>query len=411
MAVAAVVGLDADNSVGYQGFALLFCLLAVAVAWSWFFRLKFSARRVLPRFGTVGEKLNYRVVLGNPTPKTQGGLEVLDNLADARPTLAEWRAMQMEDERLIRSFQFSRRRRSNPFKLATIKAAPAPALAGNQETEVPLEVMPMRRGPLRFTGITLARSDPFGLFRAFSKVPAPQSIMILPKRYPVSAVGLPGTLKFQDGGVALASRVGQSEEFVSLRDYRRGDPMRHIHWRSWARTGRPIVKEFEDEFFVRHALVLDTFTERLNSEEFEEAVSVAASFVSSLRTQESLLDLLFVGAQAFCFTSGRGLAHSDQMLEILASVRECPDKPFTTLEELVLGHLGAVSGCICVLLAWDKPRQEFVRKIKSTGVPVRVFVVTGFGAGAMLEPGPLRDEPENFRVLEVGRIEQGLAKS
>ena len=47
------------------------------------------------------------------------------------------------------------------------------------------------------------------------------------------------------------------------------------------------MKEYEDEFFVRHALVLDTFTERLQSEEFEEAVSVAASFACTIRTQES----------------------------------------------------------------------------------------------------------------------------
>jgi uncharacterized protein (DUF58 family) len=60
----------------------------------------------------------------------------------------------------------------------------------------------------------------------------------------------------------MASNIGQSEEFVSLREYRRGDPPRHIHWRSWAKAGKPIVKEFEDEFFVRHALVLDTFTPR-----------------------------------------------------------------------------------------------------------------------------------------------------
>jgi len=86
-------------------------------------------------------------------------------------------------------------------------------------------------------------------------------------------------------GVALASNVGQSEEFVSLRDYRRGDPLRHIHWRSWAKAGKPVVKEFEDEFFVRHALVLDTFIDDPHSELFEEAVSVAASFASTVLTQ------------------------------------------------------------------------------------------------------------------------------
>src|SRR5205085_1884082 len=53
----------------------------------------------------------------------------------------------------------------------------------------------------------------------------------------------------------------------------------------------------------------------VDAELFEEAVSVAASFACTIDTQESLLDLLFVGPQAFCFTIGRGVAHADQMLE------------------------------------------------------------------------------------------------
>src|SRR5204862_6450540 len=106
----------------------------------------------------------------------------------------------------------------------------------------------------------------------------------------------------QHGGVALASAIGESEEFVSLRDYRPGDPLRRIHWRSWAKAGKPVVKDFQDEFFVRHALILDTFTEPDDLAVFEEAVSVAASFACTVDTQESLLDLLFIGPQAFTFT-------------------------------------------------------------------------------------------------------------
>jgi uncharacterized protein (DUF58 family) len=203
--------------------------------------------------------------------------------------------------------------------------------------------------------------------------------------------------------------VGQSDEYVALRDYRHGDPLRHIHWRSWARVGRPVVKEFEDEFFVRHALVLDTFSRHPHSEVFEEAVSVAASFACTLPTQESLLDLLFVGPQSYCVTAGRGVAHVDQMLEILASVRACTDQPFSALEHLVLSHIQVVSGCICVLLAWDEARRNFIGKLRALGVPVWVFVLVPPGQRQLLEPGPLRDEPDRFSVLEVGQVEAGLA--
>src|SRR5204862_2734383 len=127
--------------------------------------------------------------------------------------------------------------------------------------------------------------------------------------------------------------------------------------------------------FVRHALILDTFGEedrraatrlsrraRQTSSEpqapvFEEAVSIAASFACTIDTQESLLDLLFIGPQAYCFTIGRGIAHADQMLELLASVKVCPDKSFPSLAQLVIEHASSVSGCICIFLDWDDLRR------------------------------------------------------
>ena len=182
-----------------------------------------------------------------------------------------------------------------------------------------------------------------------------------------------------------------------------------FYWRSWAKAGKPIVKEFEDEFFVRHALVLDTFEEEPNSEILEEAVSVAASFACTVLTQESLLDLLFVGNQSYCFTAGRGLAHAEQMLEILASVRNCADQKFETLEQLVLNHISAVSGCICVLQRWDEPRQHLVKALRALGVPLLALVVARPGEKPA-DAGPLRGEPGSFHVLEMGQIEAQLAK-
>ncbi|HWI57328.1 MAG TPA: DUF58 domain-containing protein, partial [Bacillota bacterium] len=135
-----------------------------------------------------------------------------------------------------------------------------------------------------------------------------------------------------------------------------------------------------------------------------------ASFACTVLTQESLLDLLFVGTQSYCFTAGRGLAHADQMLEVLASVQTCANQPFGTLEHLVLNHSQVVSGCICILLAWDEARREFVSKLKALGIPVLVLVIVEHGQNKSLDPGPLREEPDRFRVLEVGQIEPELAK-
>jgi uncharacterized protein (DUF58 family) len=400
-----MMGTDTDNTVVYQGLPILIFMLVTAAVFSCFFRARFSATRLLPRFGTVGRPLYYRVMIKNLTGKVQSDLIYLEDVSDPRPSYAEWKAAALADNRKIPPFRVSPRR-GYPRRIAAVNEATVPTMAPKEEVEVRVELEPLRRGVLKFGGITLARPDPFGLFRGFVRVPLAQTTLILPKRYPLPPIALPGAMKYQEGGVAMASSIGRSEEFVALREYRRGDPYRHIHWRSWAKTGKPIVKEFEDEFFVRHALVLDTFIDDPRSEAFEEAVSVAASFACTLITQESLLDLLFVGPQAYCFTAGRGLAHADQMLEILASVRVSSDEPFEKLEHLVVQHAGTVSGCICVLLAWDEERRRLVEKLAALGVPAMVILV--------VEPGSkLNLAQEHFgdiHVLEAGKIEEGLAK-
>ena len=137
--------------------------------------------------------------------------------------------------------------------------------------------------------------------------------MVLPRRYRLPEPNLPGEACFQLGGEALSNAIGQSGEFLGLRDYRPGDALRHIHWKSWAKTGRPIVKEFEDVFFPRYGLVLDNFAGPGDEDLFEEAVSVAASFASAIDTKRSLLDLMFIRDEAIVVTAGRGLAKPEKL--------------------------------------------------------------------------------------------------
>ena len=403
-----VMGINRESMVAFQGIVLLLFLIISATVPSIFFRAKLSVARVLPRFGTVGQPLTYPVVVRNLAKKSVADLFLIEDLADSRPSFAEWLAFKKAEQKSVRPFWLSGRPPTLPPPAAYVSMVGLPALTPGAEIETQVQLIPWRRGVLSLTGSSLARPDPFGLFRAIVKIPQPGKILILPRRYPLPPLALPGTLKYQEGGVALAANVGQSDEFVALRDYRRGDPLRHIHWRSWARTGKPIVKEFEDEFFVRHALVLDTFGDHLNHDLFEEAVSVAASFACTLQTQESLLDLLFVGAEAYTFTSGRGLAYADQMLEILAAVKPAAGKTIADLEDLVINHSALVSNCICVFLAWDEPRQRFIKKLMTSGVPVLVLVLVADPPKKPLDPGPLRDNPESFHTLVLGNIEAGL---
>src|SRR4029078_2494343 len=132
----------------------------------------------------------------------------------------------------------------------------------------------------------------------------------LPRCHPIPPLRLPGARRLQRGGVAFSHNVGDSEEFIQLRDYRPGEPLRHIHWPSFAKAGRPVVKEYQDEYFTRYALVLDTFGGAAENHVFEAAVSVAASFVGGLEMRDALLDLVFVEDRAYRLTVGRGLGRT-----------------------------------------------------------------------------------------------------
>ncbi len=283
-----------------------------------------------------------------------------------------------------------------------------PTLTPHGKEKVRVEILPLHRGYLELTGITVSRPDPFGLFKACRFFPCYQRVLVLPKRYRLPQVDLPGSRRHQPGGVSLASSVGNSDEFVSLREYRSGDPLRRIHWKSWARTGKLIVKNYQDEFFIRHGLVMDTFQERPHSRAFEEAVSLAASFVSTVESQESLLDLMFVGNKAYCFSSGRGVSHTDSMMEILACVQPCHDRPFSELSALLTNHASRLSGCICILLSWDEERQEMIRTLRGLGIPLKIIVVTE-QADTVEDAGPMLRDQEDFHVLTAGEMEEGVA--
>lgn len=399
-------GSSLEQSIGSRVGLMLAALGAIAVASLPFFRGRFSAIRSLPRCVSVGEPVRYPVHVQNHSRHRLAGLELIELPADTRLGLAEFKA-RMKPTRRTGHFRVSR---SRPLgRAARFANVPLPTLAPGESATATVEMTPLRRGVLRLEGLLLSRTDPFGLLRSVIRLPLQDRVVVLPRRHPVPAIRMPGTPHPQTLGAALATRPGDSDEFLGLRDYRPGDPLRRIHWRAWARTGQPITREYQEEQFTRHALVLDTFSDPDNSEAFEEAVSIAASFAAQERPDGSLLDLMFVGDRSYRVASDRGPGGGGPLLEILAGVGLTLDRPVDTLFQKVLEHLGELSGIVCVLIEWDAPRKEFVRRIVRDRIPIRVFLVLGPG-----EKDPdLGTDPElapAVTLLHCGRVREELGR-
>lgn len=110
-----------------------------------------------------------------------------------------------------------------------------------------------RLGPMRITG-----GDPFGLFRFSRDLPQTSELLVLPATHPIPAFVPPvGELV---GGEALRRRAYHvTPNVAGVREYQPGDSFNRIHWPSVARTGRLIVKEFEEDPTAHIWIVLDLY--------------------------------------------------------------------------------------------------------------------------------------------------------
>jgi uncharacterized protein (DUF58 family) len=407
----AIFGLNTRESLIYQVFGLAVGLLAMAMVASLRLRIRARVQRHLPEVATAGVPFEYAITLTSLDARAHEALVVEEALDGRRPSAREFVAFKVREDRTRNVFDrlVGYPRYVNLMRLRTgahIAAGRLDELPAQRSAAVRMTCMPLRRGELRFESVTLGRAEPLGLMKALRRMPLAQSLVVMPRTYPVAPLSLPGNRRLQPGGVSFAGHVGDAEEFVSLRDYRPGDTPRRIHWKAWARTGRLVIKEYQDEFFVRHALLLDTFPTG-DFRAFEAAVSIAASLVMMPRNNESLLDLMFVENRMYTFTQGRGLGAPAELLRVLATVEPSRGK-FSELAEAAMLGARRMSGGICVLLAWDEERRDLVANLRGHGIPLRVWVVHD-GDGP-LDPGPMAGDTRNFRVVKPEDLEQELAR-
>lgn len=366
----------------FQLRGLSLTLLGVSFLWAFSRRARVRVRRDLPRLATAGEPMTYRVRVRNLGRLRLAGAQLLEMPPDNRPTVESfaWSREPGEETRNIfdRTLGYYRwewlQRSLTLFKQKD--ADPLPPLKPGEEQSAEISIVPRKRGVIALRDMRLCLPDPFGIFQRCKRTEnEPGKLIVLPHRYRLPALDLPGCARFQLGGEAASNSVGQSGDFTSVRDYRPGDPLRHIHWKSWAKTGKPIVKEYEDVFFPRYGLVLDTFAPAEDADMFEEAVSVAASFASSIDTRETLLDLMFIRDEAFVFSAGRGEERVDRMLEILAGVSCEPAGDFPALQKLVLRYQDELTACICIFTGWCGQRRETVQRLQRAGMELKVISV------------------------------------
>lgn len=257
--------------------------------------------------------------------------------------------------------------------------APVPALKHNHAARIRIGLKCPRRGVYPLKGFRVESDFPVGLVHAWRIFEQDRQVMVYPRFTRLARLALPTGRRYHPGGVALASSLGESFEFIGNREYRDGDSIRDIDWRATARMSRPIVREYRDEYFMRVAVILDTHVPKGSKQPvrdaFERAVSVSAAISDYMARQEYLVDIFAAGPNLYHLTAGRSLAYLDQILDILACVRENPAEPFEVLEPEIMENLTKITTVICIFLDWNESRRAFVHRLSQQGAGVKVVIV------------------------------------
>ncbi len=179
-----------------------------------------------------------------------------------------------------------------------------------------------RRGVYTLGRVRLATSFPFGLFVKERDVAVQGEVVVWPRRdRPVWEPATAGDQAVRRGR-AEGGAAGMRGEFRGLRDYRPGDDPRDVHWRSTARIGSPLVREYERDNAQVLWICLDLAVEE--AERAEEAAETAAALADrAIRRNERVA----LETSDVTVVPGQGRAHLERIMDALARARFRPGAP------------------------------------------------------------------------------------
>ena len=191
-----------------------------------------------------------------------------------------------------------------------------------------------RRGMQQVGALRLRLTGPLGLLQRQAMLHGEQQVAIEPALVDLDSIlALAASERWQDLGMRRLRRRGGASEFESLRDYVAGDDPRLVDWKAFARKGRPIVREFQEERGQELLLLVDA-GRRMGSVTREGRTGGWTKLDHAL---DSALELAAVALQA---GDRVGIAVFDSRLRVYVPPAR-GRRQFSRLREAVFGELPA----------------------------------------------------------------------
>lgn len=259
-----------------------------------------------------------------------------------------------------------------------------------------LEIACTRRGLYQLGPSWLRSSDPFGLFTSAHRVDSVRSILVYPATIDLTGLTLPAGQLL--GGDRRRTGWHQTATHVSgVRDYRPGDPVRHIHWRSTAHAGRLMVKEFDVEPVADVWLFLDAnaAVQRgvgdASTEEY--GVTVVASLARHFLAEGRAVGLVAVARERRVIPADRGHRQLIKLLEELAVIRADGSEPIAETLAAEGDRCTRNAAIIVVTPSLDERWPMVLRGLRDRGIQAGAVVLEastfGDAPGSLLLVGVL----------------------
>lgn len=280
-----------------------------------------------------------------------------------------------------------------PRGLAPADPLPIPIhVPPREEIEQAYTLVAKRRGCHRIPGVELESTDMLGISIRTRRLELESEILVYPRIVPLPELMIPPRSQSGRASEESALRKGEGAGFYGIREYRPGDPLRHVHWRTAARLGRLTVVEWEAEE-ARDALVFVDTRAALVKElgagtTLDAAAGLAASLTHALLERGDTVRLVLPGT-----TMDRPLVTegADRMRELLdALARMEPQEgsgPLRALEQLA-GTLVPGTRVCWVGTEMDEEYHAAVRMLHAAGFPVATYLVTEAGPESLPAVGP-----------------------
>ena len=213
-----------------------------------------------------------------------------------------------------------------------------------------------QRGRYRFGPLRLSTRFPFGLFSRTIAVGEPETLIVLPRLGRLTEGWTSRRLE-AFAGTQRRQRPGVEGDFYGVREWRSGDGRRLIHWRTSARLGRLVVRQFERPRTRDVAVVLDLWQPDRPAAEDAESAELAVSFAATVladvcRKSGSNVYLGLSNAEAECVGGPASPATLQGLMERLATVEARSDD---ALPALLAHALPSVTSDTEVVLVSTRP--------------------------------------------------------